>query len=331
MIVGTSSFEAPVSGILEAVRGFADPEILAVLQGRPLRARKQAVERLRRLVISLEAAARSLHGSLDPVPMPENVFDPTSPDVAAWTVVLALLGQERVPLANVVPEYGAGVYALYYLGDHPDYASVKRTETPIYVGKADPARGATADVRTHGATLSGRLLDHRRQIKFATTYGATRPNELTEAGLYPLLLEDFECRKLVCAPGVQLTAEARLINLFRPIWNSDFNVAYGVSKHGDRQRKHPKSPWDVLHPGREWATGLDEDGNPFRDQDTPVMVRERIANHIRTMTIFDSQAAVISAVLRAFGQKAATADAATAERMAQEAEASGITGSDSDS
>jgi hypothetical protein len=310
--------------LMHVVRGFSEPEILAVLRGDRARSPKKARERLRALVAQVEAAARSLDAALDTVPMPENVFDPTAPNVAAWTVVLALVAQEKVPLANIIPEYGAGVYALYYRGDHPAYAAVTGKETPIYVGKADPSRSALADVRTHGATLSGRLLDHRRQIGMTTKYAADHPASLREAGLHPLLLEDFDCRKLACAPGIQLTAEARLINLFRPLWNSDFNVAYGVSKHGDRQRKHPKSPWDVLHPGRPWADGLNEKGEPFSDQDTPEMVFGRIQTHLAQMRIFDRQEDVIAAVLDAFGQKPATADVETAERIAREAEAAGV-------
>jgi hypothetical protein len=309
---------------MEVVRGFSEPDVLALLSGNRVRSPKKIRERLRDLVLQAEAAAQSLHASLDPLPMPENVFDPTTPDVAAWTVVLALVAQERVPLAHILPEYGAGVYALYYRGEHPAYSAFSGTETPIYVGKADPKRSAGADVRTHGATLSSRLLDHRRQIGMAAKYAAEYEAELQAAGLSPLHVEDFDCRKLVCAPGIQLTAEARLISLFRPLWNSDFNVAYGVSKHGDVQRKHPKSPWDVLHPGRPWATGLDEHGNPFPNQDTPETVVQRIRSHLTQMQILDRQEDVIAAVLQAFGQKAATADAETAERIAQEAEVSGM-------
>jgi hypothetical protein len=234
------------------------------------------------------------------------------------------VAQEKVPLINIIPEYGAGVYALYYRGDHPAYAAVSGKETPIYVGKADPPRTARADVRSHGITLSGRLLVHRRQLQMVENYAVEHSAALVAAGLHPLRVVDFDCRKLACALGVQLTAESRLINLFRPLWNSDFNVAYGISKHGDVQRKHPKSPWDVLHPGRKWATGLDDDGAPFPDQDTPETVMARIQSHLPEMRIFDRQEDVIGAVLRAFGQQAATADVETAERLASEAEAAGV-------
>jgi hypothetical protein len=307
-----------------------NPDILKLLRGERVGGRKQVLQRTREILGRIEAATRKMQGLLDPIRMPDNVFDPTVPDVAAWTVVLALSAQDRVPLKNIVPEYGAGVYALYYRGNHPAYEAVRGTETPIYVGKADPPRTAVADVRTHGVALSNRLVDHRRQIQKAEKYAVEYPDELSAAGLYPLCLADFDCRKLACAPGVQLTAESRLINLFRPLWNSEFGVAYGVSKHGDKQRKHPKSPWDVLHLGREWATGLDDGGRPFPNPPTLRSITANLEEHLRIMPVYRSQADVIEAVLGAFAQTAATADEATAERLAQEAEDSGIIDGDRD-
>ena len=75
---------------------------------------------------------------LDPIKEPGASFDPTNPDTAGRLVALALLAQDRIPIARIARTYGSGVYALYYQGDHPAYAAVSRTETPIYVGKADP-------------------------------------------------------------------------------------------------------------------------------------------------------------------------------------------------
>ena len=232
-----------------------------------------------------------------------------------------MIAQPRIKLAEIVPEYGAGVYALYYTGDHPLYASVSRTETPVYVGKADPARGAGNDVRSHGDTLTRRLLDHRRQIRMAEAHAVAQPDLLVSAGAHPLIVQDFECRKLVCAAGVQLTAEGRLIGLFRPLWNSEFDVAYGVSKHGDRQRKHPKSPWDVLHPGRPWADGLDDKGVPFSGQPSIASIVEKVAAHAPSMQIFNSQEDVIKEVLGAFGQRPAKASPEAAAALEAQVEA----------
>ena len=46
-----------------------------------------------------------------------------------------------------------------------------------------------------------------------------------------------------------------MIDLFKPIWNSEINICYGFGKHGDDPgtRANLRSPWDTLHPGRDWA------------------------------------------------------------------------------
>ena len=46
-----------------------------------------------------------------------------------------------------------------------------------------------------------------------------------------------------------------MINLFRPVWNSEVDICYGIGKHGDAPstRANLRSPWDTLHPGRDWA------------------------------------------------------------------------------
>ena len=54
---------------------------------------------------------------------------------------------------------------------------------------------------------------------------------------------------------MQNGAENYLIDLFKPIWNSEIGICYGFGKHGDDPgtRKNLRSPWDSLHPGRDWA------------------------------------------------------------------------------
>ena len=85
-----------------------------------------------------------------------------------------------------------------------------------------------------------RLGDHLRNISKA---GST------------LKAADFEYRALVVQTGWQSAAENYLINLFKPIWNSEIGICYGFGKHGDdpTTRANLRSPWDTLHPGRDWA------------------------------------------------------------------------------
>ena len=43
------------------------------------------------------------------------------------------------------PFYGSGIYALYYYGSLPFYAPISKSSTPIYVGKANPPKGAKSE------------------------------------------------------------------------------------------------------------------------------------------------------------------------------------------
>lgn len=207
---------------------------------------------------------------LDPVRDPDASFDPANPDTIGRLVVLALLAQERVPLGELRPTYGSGVYAIYYVGEHPAYAEIKGTETPIYVGKADPDEPRAATPREQGVRLFGRLADHRDAIREVEAYATNR--DLTD----PLRVEDFECRRLVCATNAQLVAERHLIDVFKPAWNSETKICFGISKHGDnaQTRRNKKSPWDVLHPGRDWALE-----SPVREGMTPESVTQKLARH----------------------------------------------------
>jgi hypothetical protein len=121
-----------------------------------------------------------------------------------------------VPLADVSPAYGSGVYAIYYTGDHPIYAAISGTETPIYVGKADPANDDASTTREQGAKLTGRLIEHAGTVATAEGYSNSLPK-----GLSPIYLSDFRCRRLVCATNAQLVAEKHLIRTFWPLWNQE--------------------------------------------------------------------------------------------------------------
>ena len=89
---------------------------------------------------NLIATIDDIRGEMDPIKDPGASFDPGNPDTAGRLVALALVAQERVPLNRVARTYGSGCYAIYYSGDHPAYSLVSGTETPVYVGKADPQR-----------------------------------------------------------------------------------------------------------------------------------------------------------------------------------------------
>jgi len=218
---------------------------------------------VRRLRMSIEASARRLVDrakALDPVRRPEAIFDPTNPKTAGRFVALTLVAQPRHGLGSLQEFYGAGVYAIYYKGPFEAYAPLCGVDHPIYVGKAEPQDPAAKDAIGQGVKLFGRLNEHAKNIRKATS---------------TLSIDDFECRFLVVQSGFQTAAEDHLINFFKPIWNSETSICYGLGKHGDSAstRANKRSPWDTMHPGRKWADATTE------DQRAPELIRQRIAEH----------------------------------------------------
>lgn len=213
----------------------------------PLTKHKQkAVDRqVRELIHELEVLLRKI----DPVSLPKAMFDPSNPKLIGRFTALALIAQPREPLMNISKFYGAGVYAIYYKGEFSPYKPISNMETPIYVGKANPKNAASHSAMEQGTTLSNRLSEHTKNIKKAKT---------------TLSIDDFEARYLVVQSGYQTAAEDYLIHLFKPIWNSETNILYGLGKHGDsaKTRANKRSPWDTIHPGRAWADNTEEDARP---------------------------------------------------------------------
>jgi hypothetical protein len=217
---------------------------------------------------------------LDPVRQPSFIFDPSNPKVAGRIIALAMIAQPRKPLDALDKFYGSGVYALYYKGDFKAYQVISGKEHPIYVGKADPADAAAKTAVEQGDRLSNRLNDHRKNIEKASS---------------TLLLADFEYRALVVQTGYQTAAENYLIHLFKPIWNSETDVCFGLGKHGDdpATRKNLRSPWDTLHAGRAWAHS---DPN-LKDARTEGQIVQDIADHFLKLPPLTSVDAVINQFL----------------------------------
>lgn len=255
------------------------------------------VRRLRAGLTRHSEAVERARSAADPVTTPLSSFDPSDPKTVGRMVSLALLAQPMVALSAIKPAYGSGVYAIYYSGDHPLYARISRTETPIYIGKADPNNGDASTAREQGPRLTGRLIEHAGTIATAERYATT--NQLPE-GLYPIHLADFSCRRLVCATNAQLVAERHLIRMFWPVWNSDTKACWGMSKHGDaaNTRRNKRSPWDVVHPGRAWA--LDEQ---LVDNATAREVAIRIDAILDEYPPRTDHAALLEEMLAAFRQE----------------------------
>ncbi len=227
----------PLTAIVERLKADLADLNQAATENQPSAfARRKIDSELRELMTGVDTLLRDL----DPVRHPRFMFDPGNPAVVGRFIGLAMISQPRAPLETVERFYGAGIYALYYNGDQGLYTPIKGTETPIYVGKADPRSETAKQPMEQGEKLFTRLTEHRRSIRNAAE---------------TLNTDDFEYRSLVVQSGWQGAAEDYLIHLFRPVWNSEINICYGLGKHGDdpRTRANKRSPWDTLHPGRNWA------------------------------------------------------------------------------
>lgn len=237
--------------------------------------------RIRRTIAEVYEKLRRAAEHLDPVKPPEYIFDPSNPNVMGRFIGITMIAQERRALATVHRFYGSGVYAIYYNGEFSVYAELSKREHPIYVGKADPAAAAGKTVFEQGDRLSNRLNDHKRNIAKANS---------------TLRLEDFDYRALVVQSGWQEAAEHYLIELFKPIWNSEIGISYGFGKHGDdpETRANLRSPWDTLHPGRDWA----HRDPTMMDAKPCDQIIQEIANHLAQHPPFESINEIIRRFLR---------------------------------
>jgi hypothetical protein len=174
----------------------------------------------------------------------ESPYNPLAKKNLGISIQDALLERGVEPLPPSEPFLGAGIYAIYYLGDFPAYAPLaaansKEVSAPIYVGKAVPAgarKGGFGLDSAPGKDLYKRLRQHAESIKEVTN----------------LRSEDFRCRFLAVDDIWIPLGENLLIETFHPLWNT---LVDGFGNHNPGKGRHAgRLPaWDVLHPGRSWA------------------------------------------------------------------------------
>lgn len=239
--------------------------------GLPVKVRSSIEQEIRGVISELGKILQDI----DPVRQPPAVFDPSDPKVIGRFIAIALVAQDRVPLASVEKFYGSGVYAIYYRGAFSPYSPLSGTENPIYVGQAAPKLGNARTPIEQGTQLAERLSTHCNNIRKAAT---------------TILVDDFEYRALVVQSGWETAAEDYLIHLFRPIWNSETNILYGLGKHGDaaETRANKRSPWDTLHPGRKWAGAA-----TLVDAKHPKKIIEELDIHFKNCQIFHTMSDVL--------------------------------------
>lgn len=194
-------------------------------------------------------------------------FNPLDISSLAHSIVTRMEEREPTPLSKISRFVGAGLYAIYYTGQHAAYAlladrnSDDRFEEPIYVGKAVPAgsrRGLEAPSQTT-RVLFRRLGEH------VTSIGAVAN----------LNIEDFWARWVVLEDIWIPLGESAMLRRYRPVWNA---IVDGFGNHdpGAGRRAGKRSRWDTLHPGRRWS-GL----FPARDE-TATQIEQDVTEYLRS-------------------------------------------------
>jgi hypothetical protein len=175
-------------------------------------------------------------------------YNPLAKANLGESVADALLRSDVLPLSNTAHLIGAGVYAIYYVGDFPPYIPVSDRnragsfEQPIYVGKAVPKgarKGGLEFDSGFGRPLRDRLRQHAASIDECSN----------------LTLEHFFYRALIVDDIWIPLGENVLIDKFQPLWNRVID-GFGNKDPGKRRATQYRSSWDVLHPGRGFVEKL---------------------------------------------------------------------------
>ncbi len=176
-------------------------------------------------------------------------FDPLNRVNLGRSVETALLSQPVVPLADVPPFWGSGIYGIYLLdrarAPKNMYGEVAGQPVPIYVGRAVP-KGArkglvTDELAARSRALWDRLDEHRTSIEQAEN----------------LDVDGFGCRWLVADQLFVPMAESLMIATYHPVWNVTVD-GFGNHDPGAGRHRGERTKWDTLHPGRPWAKRLAE-------------------------------------------------------------------------
>lgn len=169
-------------------------------------------------------------------------------------------GTPVFPIPPPEPFSGAGIYALYYIGKTGFYSkfgqSVNRTayNVPIYVGKAVPP-----------GWRQNRILEEDCQAR--KLYERLKQHTISIMSTSNLDAADFACRFMIFEGESQnmiAAVEATLVAEKTPLWNS---VIDGFGNHAPGgKREGGKIPsWDILHPGRSWASKMSGERQEVKD------------------------------------------------------------------
>lgn len=194
-------------------------------------------------------------------------YNPLAMESLAHSIVTRMMEADATPLDNVPRFSGAGVYAIYYRGQHPAYtlladANRDAFSVPIYVGKAVPKggrRGLDVVATTATRALADRIREHGNSVRAASN----------------LDIADFAVRWLVVDDIWIPLGESALIREHRPVWNALID-GFGNHDPGRGRINGVRSRWDTLHSGRSWA------GNYPARAETAADIEQDIAEYLRS-------------------------------------------------
>ncbi|MFB6895208.1 Eco29kI family restriction endonuclease [Streptomyces hydrogenans] len=202
-------------------------------------------------------------------------YDPLTLENLGRSIEMRMMEMDPEPLTDVPLMIGAGIYAIYYVGNNELYSPIAKPycQTPIYVGKATPEggrKGGEAGSPENEDALWSRLREHSRSIEQA----------------YDLDVNEFRVRYLVAVDFFVSLAEQVMLRQFRPVWNS---VVDGFGNHapGSGRGNQARPPWDDLHPGRPWSA---PEKMPKASQYTAEQSKALIINHWKTRGLLPEDA-----------------------------------------
>lgn len=168
-------------------------------------------------------------------------FDPLRLDIISENLRQALGERRRVPFPPSERFSGAGLYALYYKGPLPIYATLRDGDIPVYVGKAEAGNSSYGDPPDEGRPkLYDRIAKHARSIQ-----------EVTDSG-GDIRVADFEVRYLLLDDIWIVLGERALLRTYAPVlWNT-LMPGFGANPPGTA-RQNARSIWDTIHLGRPRA------------------------------------------------------------------------------
>jgi hypothetical protein len=179
----------------------------------------------------------------------ERPYNPLAKRSLAESIARSILESQVYPLSDTAHLVGAGVYILYYTGPLDWYALIAAANRggafvkPIYIGKAIPKGGRKGgfaeDAAAKGTALRDRLGQHLSSV----------------SEVHNLEAADFYYRYLMVDDIWIPLGENMLIEEFKPAWNRVID-GFGNKDPGERRKAQYRSPWDVIHPGRQFADKL---------------------------------------------------------------------------